>query len=277
MASYLQARAANGLWHIRIDDIDPPREVKGATDLILDSLNFHGFKSDQPVAYQSLHTRRYETALDKLLAKGRIYACNCTRKSIREYTDIEGLSDGNNIYPSLCRLKGLSHNKNVIRFVVDGKVCFNDGIQGQQEQNLDSEVGDFVLRRREGLFSYQLANVVDDGVDGITEVVRGADLLDNTPRQIQLAQALGFKLPAYLHVPVAMNKDGQKLAKQTHARPLSNALALENLLQAWQFLGQEKLNLQGNRIPEFWDKALSHWSVDRIPAEQSLYCEYFEK
>lgn len=297
MASYLQSAAAGGKWHVRIDDIDPPRELAGASTDIIGSLAQHGFESDGEVRFQSNHFKRYENALSHLIGKGQVYGCSCTRKSIRQAQHAQIQSTTNNessppasgvspnIYPGLCRNRNLPTSGNVLRFKATGTIEHIDKIQGLQSQDLESDVGDFIVRRRDGLYAYQLANVVDDGVDGITEIVRGADLLDNTPRQIALANALGYKVADYLHVPTATNADGQKLSKQTAAPPLKSDEAIKNLTIAWRFLGQIDMGMtlastknhkKESDVRLFWAIAKENWRPDKIPHVQCLPVEYFQ-
>lgn len=293
LSSYLQAQTHNGHWTIRIDDIDPPREVDGATQAILSSLEVHGFPTNQ-VIYQRQQAEHYEKALDRLGTADRLYACACSRSFLRRtrpsptaeqpaHTSpyITQNNDPGPVYPDAtypgnCRDLILPHQDNALRFRVSGRVSFTDLIQGPVEQDLVKEVGDFVIKRKDGLYAYQLATVVDDELDGITEVARGCDLLDNTPRQIALGNALGFSQPAYLHVPIAVNDSGQKLSKQTGAAALQSSEVINNLLRVWQFLGQAqvfdstKYNNTSQGIREFWNTAKQHWSIERIPRVSTL-------
>lgn len=293
LTSYLQAQTNQGHWTIRIDDIDPPREVHGAKEAILSSLELHGFPTNN-VIYQRHRTEFYEQALTRLDSDRRLYACSCSRSFLRRTRPLPRMDkpdpsnpvnphsqDSSRVYPDStypgnCRDLQLTHQDNALRFRVSDPVSFTDLIQGHFEQDLVNEVGDFVVKRKDGLYAYQLATVVDDELDRITEVARGCDLLDNTPRQIALGTALGFNQPAYLHVPIAMNDSGQKLSKQTGAEALQSSEVINNLLLVWRFLGQArvfdsaKYNNTSQGIRKFWDTAKRHWSVERIPRVGSL-------
>lgn len=270
LASYLQARQHHGQWYLRIDDIDPPREQIGASGLIIETLSAHGFHWEGPVQFQSQHTVNFEHALGQLTHAGHVFNCTCSRKQIaaaqRAATNQHAKGT---IYPGTCRNKALTTQDSAIRFKAAGSVTFNDKVQGQITQSLPSEVGDFVIKRRDGLFSYQLANVVDDAKMGITEVVRGADLLDNTNRQLALIKALGLTAPEYAHVPVAVDENGSKLSKQTLAAPLQNSSALLNLQAAWKFLGQSD-TLSCETINAFWQTAVQNWDLSRVPRVMQL-------
>jgi len=237
LASWLDARAAGGEWLLRIEDVDAPRTVPGAEGEILRALDALGLHWDGPVLRQKGRDSRYAEVLARLRGAGHVYRCRCSRKEIADsaMTGIEGP-----VYPGTCR--GLALAPSVdgadrLR-VPHGVVTFEDRVMGPVAQDLARDIGDFVLRRREGLFAYQLAVVVDDADQGITDVVRGADLLFSTPRQILLQRLLGFPTPRYLHVPVATNAGGQKLSKQSLAAPVDLARPVESLANALKFLGQ---------------------------------------
>ena len=267
MASYLQARQQVGLWFLRIDDIDPPREPAGTSQHIIETLRAHGFVWNDEVRFQSAHSQIYERSICQLEKSKAIYNCRCTRKQIQTATSAQQGSIGASlVYPGTCRDRKLSAVNTAIRFKVSGCVEFVDQLQGRIVQNLNSEVGDFVIKRRDGLYSYQLANVVDDITDEITHIVRGSDLLDNTPRQIQLGKQLGGGFWQYLHVPVAVFPSGEKLSKQTRAPALPPDRVLESLALAWRFLGQTE-TLVYSSVASFWDQALQHWNAERIPAK----------
>ncbi len=262
LASALQARQAGGEWLIRVDDIDPPREVKGACTSIVTTLKEHGFRTATPVIYQSQRHAHYRSALELLQAKGLTYVCDCSRTQWRNF---ERSQSDSQRCPGDCAARSLAADSGAVRFKANGTASFVDRVMGRVEQNLETEVGDFVLLRRDGLWAYQLANVVDDAEDGITEIVRGADLLDNTPRQITLARALGVTIPDYVHIPVAVDAEGQKLSKQTQAKPMNPAQAVDNLQAAWRFLGQAELPAI-RTVDEFWQQAVLEWKPERIPA-----------
>ncbi|MGF1547043.1 MAG: tRNA glutamyl-Q(34) synthetase GluQRS [Thiotrichales bacterium] len=239
LGSYLDARAHDGLWHLRIEDLDPPREMPGAADSIRRTLERHGLFWDGPVCYQSTHTEAYLDALEHLHRNGLLYPCACTRKTL-EHTAQPGAMGP--IYPGTCRTRRIdpTHGAHALRVQTDDTpIAFVDRRCGQVVQRLARELGDFVLRRADGLFAYQLAVVVDDAALAITDIVRGADLLDNTPRQIYLQRLLGHPTPRYAHLPIVTHANGEKLSKQTHAPALDDRCATANLLDALAFLGFE--------------------------------------
>lgn len=265
MASYLDARARHGKWLVRIEDIDEARAVPGSAESILQSLAALGMQWDGNVTWQSRRKDLYEAAFKRL--GGHAYACGCTRREIAD-SRIGIASDGAAVYPGTCR-KGLAAGKlaRAFRLQVPDRanacVTFEDRWLGPVRQNLASEVGDFVLKRADGFWAYQLAVVVDDADQGITHVVRGSDLLDSTPRQIYLQGLLGFPTPRYLHVPVVANAAGEKLSKQTGAKALDLARPLEELLEAAEFLG---LTICAARsVDDFWQRAVAAWG-ERFPA-----------
>ena len=265
VASYADARAAHGRWLVRIEDVDVPRTVPGAEAAILDALVAHGFAWDAPPTRQSTATARYAAALAQLCADGRAYPCVCSR---RELADAP-VRHGERVYPGRCR-DGIEASRNVraqrswrVR-VDDAVVAFVDRVQGAQSQVLRDEVGDFVVLRADGCYAYQLAVVVDDAADGVTSVVRGADLLVSTPRQVFLQRALALPTPGYLHVPVAVDAHGQKLSKQQGARALDGD-PLVALLRAWRFLGQAAPPAGVTDVASFWSHAVHAWSSARIP------------
>ncbi|SDW94085.1 tRNA glutamyl-Q(34) synthetase GluQRS [Thiocapsa roseopersicina] len=270
VASYADARANRGIWLVRIEDIDRPREVPGAADLILRTLSAFGFEWDEDVVYQSRRTDAYRDALDMLAARGLTYTCGCTRAEVARAgrAGPEGP-----VYPGTCR-PGLTLGRRARteRFrTPPGAFAFEDRIQGPQEQIVDAAVGDFVLRRADGLHAYQLAVVVDDALQGITQVVRGADLLLSTPRQILLQRALGFGQPGYAHVPLILDTDGRKLSKSLAAAPVDARNPLHALRAAWTMLGQTPS--PADLTPKaFWDWAIPQWYVARIPAKTSVAC-----
>jgi glutamyl-Q tRNA(Asp) synthetase len=270
LASCLDARAAGGEWLLRIEDIDTPRNVAGATDAILRALEACGFEWDGPVVFQSQRLELYRDALAVLRARGALYGCACSR---REIADSSLASDGSRRYPGTCR-KGLSEGKTARAFrvpVAPGVICFDDRLQGRVCQDLAEEVGDFVVFRADGLFAYQLAVVVDDAGQGMTDVVRGADLLDSTPRQIWLQRLLDLPTPRYLHLPVAVNDKGEKLSKQTLAEPVDAARPQSALMTALGFLGQAApAELAQATLAELWRWAAANWDASRIPTARSV-------
>lgn len=270
VGSYLDARHHHGEWRLRIEDIDPPREVPGAADGILRTLEAFGLEWDGPVTYQSRRRRHYDAALERLKAHGFIYDCACTRKEIAD-SEIPGSTGA--VYPGTCR-RGLPPGRTARSLRVrvnDSDIGVQDRLQGDTRQSLPEEVGDFVVRRADGLIAYQLAVVVDDGAQQISHIVRGADLLDSTPRQIYLQRLLGLPSPDYLHLPVAANGAGEKLAKQTGAREIDPQHAVRILRDALRFLHQRLPDSVEDASPEEllrW--ATDHWDVRSLPASRTL-------
>jgi len=262
LASHLDARAHGGQWLVRIEDIDEARTVPGAAQAILECLQVFGMRWDGDVVWQSRRKERYQAAFDCLSAHA--YACGCTRREIAD-SRIGVASDGAAVYPGTCR-HGLAPGKAARAYrlrVPDSTdpaecISFEDRWMGTVSQHLATEVGDFVLKRADGFWAYQLAVVVDDAEQGVTDVVRGADLLDSTPRQIYLQHLLGAPTPRYLHVPVVTNANGEKLSKQTGPRALDLARPLEELTAAARFL---QLPLDHARsLPDFWTRATAAWA-----------------
>jgi len=257
LASYLEARSVKGKWLVRMEDLDKPREQPGAADAILRALDALGLHWDGAVAYQSRRTSLYQDALERLRA--HTYPCGCTRSEI---ADSALASDGARVYGGSCR-GGLPQGKTAraIRVRARGEIRFTDRVQGPQAQQLERDVGDFVLWRADGQFAYQLAVVVDDAEQGVTDVVRGADLLDSTARQIHLQRLLGCATPRYLHVPVAVNAAGEKLSKQTGAEPMDAGRRGDALRRAFAFLGQA--------ATDDLAEGLRNWDASRIPARKA--------
>lgn len=261
MASFLDARSRGGEWLVRMEDVDPPRVVPGAADDILRTLDTFGLAWDGPVMYQSQRGEAYRAALDELRRLGRLYPCICSRKTLGGIAK-RGV-DGP-VYPGTCRAMAHDPGPAALRFVVpDVRVVFDDAVQGRVGCNLMAECGDFVLRRADGVYTYQLAVVVDDAEQGITDIVRGADLLTSTPRQIALQQALGLPSVRYAHLPVALDEHGDKLSKQTLAEAVDTATPIGVLCTAAAFLGMSPpVDLAG--IEEFWHWAVAAWSIDCV-------------
>lgn len=260
LGSFLDARAHAGQWRLRIEDLDPPREQPGAADAILRSLDAHGLHWDGAVLYQHDRLESYKVAAQKLQQAGWAYPCACSRREIVD-SGWQGLEGP--VYPGTCR-NGLPTGKaaRALRLrVADTAVFeFEDALQGTLHQDLSREVGDFVIRRADGHFAYQLAVVMDDAFQGITQVVRGADLLLSTPRQIYLQRCLGLPTPFYMHLPVVVNAAGEKLSKQTGALPLDNTQSAANLFMALAFLRQSPpQQLQGAPAVELLRWAVSNW------------------
>ncbi|MDR3385832.1 MAG: tRNA glutamyl-Q(34) synthetase GluQRS [Rudaea sp.] len=231
LGSWLRARALNGTWLVRVEDLDPPREVPGATADILATLAAFGMESDEPIVFQSQRIAAYNAAFQRLCDAGHVFACACSR------VDLEPLGG---LHRHACVAPADTSRACAWRLrAPDLTISFDDLTLGRQAQNLGSDVGDFVIKRLEGWYAYQLAVVVDDAFQGITEIVRGADLLDSTPRQIHLQRLLGFATPAYLHLPLVVDATGQKLSKQDHARPVGRGEPISALRAALAFLGQD--------------------------------------
>ena len=258
LASYCEARVAGGRWLVRIEDLDPPREMPGASDLILRQLEACGVEWDGDIRYQSQRHEAYEAALQQLHGQGELFWCRCSR------TDLARLPSP--AYPGTCRRFRSPRPDAAIRLVVDaGPVQFTDALFGLQQEEVAATVGDFVLKRRDGLYAYQLAVVVDDADQGITQVVRGADLLDNTARQIVLQQHLGLPTPDYLHIPLVVHPDGSKLSKQTFAPALPLKETSPLLLQALDQLRQSPPpDLVAERPSVILDWAVHHWDRQRL-------------
>lgn len=267
LGSALDARRHEGQWLLRMEDVDTPRTVAGASTSILRDLERHGFEWHGEVIFQSQREQAYLDALTTLQAQGDVFPCACSRKEIADSATGRS-TDGAAIYPGTCRT-GLAAGRSGRTWrlrVATQTITFDDAIQGEQRQDLASEVGDFVLRRADGLFAYQLAVVVDDAWQGITDIVRGADLLDSTARQIYLQQRLHLPTPRYAHLPVATNSAGEKLSKQTLAAPLDSRQPAANLVAALNFLGQQAPSaLAHTSVAEVWAWAEAHWSLANIP------------
>jgi glutamyl-Q tRNA(Asp) synthetase len=271
VASFADARAAGGEWRLRIDDVDAARARGDAADAIVATLARHGFSWDGDVTRQTARIARYDAAFATLMRQGALYPCRCTRS---ELADAPLSAAGERVYPGRCRERNVDPDAGAVAWrmrVGDGVIAFDDRAQGRVTQPLASEVGDFVVKRNDGLYAYQLAVVVDDADDAITDVVRGADLLASTPRQILLQRLLGLATPRYLHVPVAINARGDKLAKQTGARALDGD-PVAALAAAWRFLGQAPLEMTPSTPAAFWRDALGAWSPSHVPPVNVAPC-----
>lgn len=270
VGSYLEAKSRGGEWLVRIEDIDTPRIVVGAADMILRTLEAFGMYWDGEVVYQSRRLDAYQDAISALQRGDWLYPCMCSRKLIIS-TAILGL-DGP-IYPGTCRHRSVMKcgNRYALRVCTSDKVVeYQDRLQGCIRLNLEREMGDFVLRRVDGIFTYQLAVVVDDAWQGVTHVVRGADLLFSTLRQIYLQELLGYNTPNYLHLPLVVDAKGRKLSKQNQAEPVTLDRSKPLLVTALRFLGQEAPDslLQGD-MDSIWQWAVSSWRRERIPMKQT--------
>ena len=254
VASYCDARANQGTWIVRIEDTDIPRIYPDSEQHILKCLDAFEFESDVEIIYQRNRLDIYNAVIEQLKQKQLVYACECTRKML----------GSNHIYTGTCREKHLDFQNQAIRVKVsDQNICFQDRLQGQHCSNLATDLGDFVLKRRDGIINYQLAVVVDDYLQGITHVVRGADLLDNTERQIWLGQLLGYPQLEYMHLPLALNDQGQKLSKQNLAHALDTQHAPELLSQAISALGQQPVDI--DQPHKMLAQAVAQWDIQRIP------------
>jgi len=277
LASWLDARAHGGRWLVRIEDLDTPRNVAGAADTILAQLARCGLRPDGPVVHQSARTAHYEAALQRLLARDLGFACACSRRDLalaatapassddsRDGAVGDGPAGSERVYPGTCRtgLGGKTARSIRLRVRADGDpddaaaITWHDRRLGVQRQDVERVVGDFVLKRADGIFAYQLAVVVDDAEQGITDVVRGEDLADSTARQILLQRRLDLATPRYLHTPLVRNADGTKLSKQTGAAPLSPTVPLPTLRDAGVVLG---LAARGTTVAEWLDSAVTCW------------------
>ena len=268
VASRLEALVHGGQWLLRMEDVDAPRCAQTHADAILRGLTVFGFEWDGPLIWQRDRTEAYALALDRLRQGNLVFPCGCTRRELAD-SEIPGLAqDGATLYPGTCR-HGLPKGKQARAWrlrVDDVSIAFTDAVQGHIVSVLAFDVGDFVLRRADNLFAYQLAVVVDDADAGITHVVRGADLLHSTPRQIYIQQCLGLLTPAYAHVPVAVNATGEKLSKQTGAPALDLRRPGVQLVAALDFLGQAPPEcLSAASVADIWHWARLHWSLDKAP------------
>ncbi len=255
VGSFLEAKTQGGKWLLRVEDIDPPREVKGSASRIIDDLYRLGMEPDGPILYQSSRYAAYQASIDQLLKAGRAFACWCTRKDLPP----------SGVYQGTCR-NGIRNGRKprAIRLLVTQETCdFSDALQGNVSVSLTRDVGDFVIHRADGLYAYQLAVVVDDQFQGITQVVRGADLLDSTCRQLYLQKTLGFDSPAYMHLPLALSADGHKLSKRLQADPVKHHAPAVAVATALLFLGQNPP--AGLALTPLWEWAIENWNSKLIP------------
>lgn len=263
IASYCDAKAHHGKWLVRIEDTDIPRIYPGSEDHILRAVDAFQLEPDAEIIFQKDRLDIYEDVIQQLRQQGLVYACQCTRKML----------GSNHIYQDTCRNLGLAFEHQAIRLKVeDVEICFEDRLQGRHCSELKKDLGDFVLKRRDGIINYQLAVVVDDYLQGMTHVVRGADLLDNTERQIYLGQLLGYPRLSYMHLPLAMNDQGQKLSKQNLAQALDLTQAPQLLKQALQALHQAEVDLDAPQ--RMLQQAVAQWDIDRIPHTTELQGHY---
>lgn len=269
LGSYLDARIAGGEWLVRMEDLDRPREVPGAAAAILRTLEAFGFEWDGQVLYQSTRTDASAQAIEQLRGAGLVFPCACSRREIaaRGPPGVDGP-----VYPGTCRHRlppGRQARSLRLRTEAGALLLVRDRIQGELHQNLAHEVGDFVLCRADGIHAYQLAVVVDDGYQGVNHIVRGADLLASTPRQVFLLQTLGLSVPVYAHLPLVVDGTGRKLGKSHAAAPVDPDRPLPALLRAWYFLDQTFFPEPPADLTEFWTQARSTWNTDLVPNRQS--------
>jgi len=264
VASYLDARSQDGAWLLRMEDLDKPREMPGAADDILRTLAAFGFEWDGKVIYQSQREQAYQATLDRLIDLNLVYPCNCSRRDVSAiaHAGIEGP-----VYPGSCR-SGMKQKREAKAWRAKANVehvIFKDFFQGSIDHHMRTDIGDFVLKRADGLFAYQLAVVVDDAEQGITHVVRGEDLLNSTSRHILLQYLLSLHSPNYIHIPLVTNANGEKLSKQTHALPLNKSKPNDTLIKAFQFLG-----IDTHQYPKYeslsalWALALKDWNLNAV-------------
>lgn len=270
LASFLDARANNGRWLVRMEDLDPPREQPGAAADILQTLDHYGLHWDGEVWFQSRRHAVYEATVQQLLAQHQAFYCTCSRK------DLQLLSAS--AYPGTCR--GQFRQPDVpfsVRVQVEDRpIAFEDALQGRCEFNLQVEGGDFIIKRKDGLYAYHLAVVIDDAAQAISHIVRGIDLLDSTPRHLLLQRLLGLPTPHYAHLPVIVNAQGQKLSKQTFANPVARDNPVALLHECLRVLGQQPLPelLQAGR-DELLHWASTHWRRDRVPRGSAIAASAF--
>jgi glutamyl-Q tRNA(Asp) synthetase len=267
VGSYLSARSAGGEWLVRIEDLDRQREVPGSADQILKALAAFGFEWTGPVLRQSTRTQAYESALASLLRERKAFPCSCSRSELESAQSGRRAFGDELRYPGWCRNGVRAPDRPLaIRFLAPARaVRFDDEIQGVQTADPAGDVGDFVIRRRDGAYAYQLAVVVDDAAQGITRVVRGADLLTSTPRQIALQQALGLRTPMYAHLPVVTDANGIKLSKSTGAAAIDANKPSRDLWRALRLLRQAPpAELASARVAELWHWAIEHWRVQPL-------------
>jgi glutamyl-Q tRNA(Asp) synthetase len=261
VGSYLQAKASHGQWLLRMEDVDVLRKVDGADTMIVKTLEDYGFQWDGNIEYQSQRTHLYQQALDLLMENQQVYPCTCSRKQLAE--------SGQAIYPGTCRQKTFAAEQDyAIRIRVEADdIEFSDCIMGRVQQNLRTQCGDFIIKRRDGLFAYQLAVVVDDAEQGVTEVVRGADLIDSTPRQIYLQQQLNYATPRYCHLPLVVDEHGRKISKSEGAAEVCRQNRQRMLTYSLALLGQQPPDtLRDATLDEIWHWAINHWSISKVPA-----------
>ncbi len=264
MASYCEAMQNKGKWLLRIEDIDPPREIEGASNKIISTLKSLGFDFNNKILFQSQENRQlaYQKAIDFLRTNHHTYNCSCSRKELKNTKN----------ETHKCRSSNQISNKpySVKLKVPNKSITFIDKLQGKYKRNLITQCGDFTLKRKDGLFSYQIAVVVDDSLQGITDIVRGIDLIESTPWQIYLNSLLNFNQPNYAHIPILINTEGQKLSKQTYAKEIGIQRPLATLTNAYQQLNQLSFTSKPPTIAAFWHQAITNWNINKISKTSAI-------
>ena len=265
VGSYLQAKSNDGEWLIRMEDVDITRKVEGSDRDILHTLEAFGFEWQGDVLYQSQQTAHYQHALEQLIEQSLVFPCICSRKQLA--------ATGSDIYPGTCRTRKLpEESEHALRLIArDITIEFDDTIMGKQSQDISRECGDFVIRRRDGLFAYQLAVVVDDHLQNITEIVRGADLLDSTARQIYLQRLLGYSTPGYCHLPLAVDTNGNKISKSEGGAKVEIKHRQRLICDVLDFLGQKPpSDLADSHIHDIWRWAINHWDIRLVADREKI-------
>ena len=268
VASYLDAKHNDGIWKIRMEDLDQPRVVEGSDKAIINSLHQHGFHWDDEIIYQSHRKDIYQAYLSDLNKQGNTYFCECSRKEIADsaITGIDGM-----IYPGTCRNKKLDADHHALRIKAnDTVITFEDKIQGRIHQNISKDFGDFILKRSDGIYAYQLAVVIDDALQNINTIIRGADLIDSTSRQIYLQKNLSLPSMNYGHIPIA-TLNQRKLSKENQSTPVNDANIKNNLIACLKFLGQDyELIEKENTLTNFWATAIQLWDISLVPKIKTI-------
>ncbi len=267
VGSYLEAKKNNGKWLLRIEDIDPPREITGATTSIIKTLELFGFEWDGDIIYQSERYDIYQEYVDKLITESQAYPCGCSRKEIAA---VSPRSANGLIYPGTCREDLNDKEPRSTRLLTENiKIHFRDQVQGDIFRNIETDSGDYIIRRADDLYAYNLAVVIDDQLSGITDIVRGYDLLPCTCQHIYLQRVLHFATPAYTHLPIAVNDSGQKLSKQNLAKEINSVQRVKTLYNAIAFLNQapDKYLLTAD-LQDIWKWAVTNWDITKIKGIQ---------
>ena len=275
VGSYLQAKKNHGEWIIRMEDVDITRKVEGSDTDILHTLETFGFEWHGEVIYQSQQTEHYEHALEQLISQSLVFPCSCSRKQLAT-SDTDQVDS--QIYPGICRNRQLPETRtdetreHALRILAeDITIKFDDAVMGEQSQNIKQQCGDFIIKRRDGLFAYQLAVVVDDALQNVTEIVRGSDLLDSTERQIYLQQLLGYPTPAYCHLPLAVDAGGNKISKSEGAAKVDIKNREKLICSVLEFLGQDPpADLSGCNLNDIWKWGADNWNIGQVPANKDI-------